>query len=313
MQDAQVSPASHASLDALSRRVLLSSVDVGWTSVLVERHIVRPSFEEITPLPTPDQTVVVMTHGLQEIEVLDRRAARRALYRPGSVGLTAGGEAERLRRRPRAGFPTVEKVNIYLPHGTIREAVEHLRRPGQRAAHARLNTLARHDEVLASFAMSLARAAAAGAPELYASTAAHWLAVHLLAADGSWAERQEQDRPSTASRARLASVVDLMRAAYAEPLTLDRLAAEAGVSKFHFTRVFRAAFGSSPHAYLMQVRLGVAKDLLVQTDLDIAKVARSCGFASAAHFGTAFAARVGTSPTAYRRSARGDGRPAPAG
>lgn len=299
-----VSPASHASLDSLDRRVLVSSRDAGWSSLLVERHLVRAAPEDVAPLPTPDQTVVVVTHGVQEILVVGRGPSRSAVYRPGSVGLTAGGEADTLRRRLHPGSASVEKVNVYVPEQTVAEAVEHLRRPGQRAARARLTALDRHDGALTTFASSLSRAAAAGAPELYASTAAQWLVVHLLTSDESREHRQRRERLTRSSSAQLAGVIDLLRTEYARPLTLDQLAAEAGISTFHFTRVFRAATGSSPHAYLLDVRIGAAKDLLVRTDLAVAEVGRRCGFPRPAHFSVAFAGRVGLPPTAYRRGAR---------
>lgn len=58
-----------------------------------------------------------------------------------------------------------------------------------------------------------------------------------------------------------------MEVHYAEDLTLERLAAEASVSKFHFIRLFRRATGTTPRVRLAHVRLAAARTMLLETDL----------------------------------------------
>jgi AraC-like DNA-binding protein len=95
---------------------------------------------------------------------------------------------------------------------------------------------------------------------------------------------------------------DLVDARYAEPLTVDDLAAAAGLSRAHFSREFRRAFGEPPHAYLLTRRLERAAALLRGTDLSIADVCLSVGLQSIGSFTTSFSRMYGVSPLAYRES-----------
>src|SRR5689334_15201380 len=100
---------------------------------------------------------------------------------------------------------------------------------------------------------------------------------------------------------------DLMDRAYAEPLDLDSLAAEAGYSRFHFARAFRRAFGETPRAYLTRRRIERAKDLLRSANLTVTEVCGLVGFASLGSFSARFAALVGVPPTTYRDEVVGRG------
>ena len=93
---------------------------------------------------------------------------------------------------------------------------------------------------------------------------------------------------------------DLADARYAEPLGVDDMAAVAGLSRAHFSREFRRAFGETPHAYLLTRRLERAAALLRTTDHSVAEVCFSVGLASVGSFTTSFTRTFGKSPTAYR-------------
>ncbi|MGA9875804.1 MAG: helix-turn-helix transcriptional regulator [Solirubrobacteraceae bacterium] len=93
---------------------------------------------------------------------------------------------------------------------------------------------------------------------------------------------------------------DLADAQYFEPLGVDDLASAAGLSRAHFSREFRRAFGESPHAYLLTRRLERAAALLRNTDRSVAEVCFSVGLQSVGSFTTSFTRTYGASPTAYR-------------
>jgi len=95
---------------------------------------------------------------------------------------------------------------------------------------------------------------------------------------------------------------DLADARYSEPLGVDDLAGAAGLSRAHFSREFRRAFGESPHAYLLTRRLERAAALLRNTDHSVADVCFSVGLQSLGSFTTSFTRTYGMSPTAYRSS-----------
>jgi AraC-like DNA-binding protein len=93
---------------------------------------------------------------------------------------------------------------------------------------------------------------------------------------------------------------DLADARYFEPLGVDDLAGAAGLSRAHFSREFRRAFGESPHAYLLTRRLERAAALLRTTDRSVADICFSVGLQSIGSFTTSFTRTYGVSPTAYR-------------
>jgi AraC-like DNA-binding protein len=93
---------------------------------------------------------------------------------------------------------------------------------------------------------------------------------------------------------------DLADARYFEPLGVDDMARAAGLSKAHFSREFRRAFGESPHAYLLTRRLERAAALLRTTDRSVADICLSVGLQSIGSFTTSFGRSFGASPTAYR-------------
>ncbi|NUP48704.1 MAG: helix-turn-helix transcriptional regulator [Catenulispora sp.] len=93
---------------------------------------------------------------------------------------------------------------------------------------------------------------------------------------------------------------DLADARYAEPLTVLDLAAAANLSRAHFSREFRRAFGESPHAYLLTRRLERAAALLRHTDYAVADICCAVGLTSVGSFTTSFTRVYGMAPTAYR-------------
>jgi AraC-like DNA-binding protein len=95
---------------------------------------------------------------------------------------------------------------------------------------------------------------------------------------------------------------DLADARYFEPLGVDDLARAAGLSRAHFSREFRRAFGVSPHAYLLTRRLERAAALLRMTDRSVLDICLSVGLQSVGSFTTSFTRAYGRPPTKYRAS-----------
>ena len=93
---------------------------------------------------------------------------------------------------------------------------------------------------------------------------------------------------------------DLADAHYADEIGVEDMAAAAGLSKAHFSREFRKAFGESPHSYLLTRRLERAAALLRNTDSSVAWICVSVGLKSVGSFTSSFTRTYGRSPTAYR-------------
>jgi AraC-like DNA-binding protein len=92
----------------------------------------------------------------------------------------------------------------------------------------------------------------------------------------------------------------LADARYREPLDVDDMARAARLSRAHFSREFRRAFGEPPHQYLLTRRLQRAAELLVTTDWSVAEICFSVGLRSVGSFTTSFARAYGRPPRAYR-------------
>lgn len=111
-------------------------------------------------------------------------------------------------------------------------------------------------------------------------------------------------QPAAAEGAlRFAGVIEHMREHAGERLTLEDLAAVAGLSPFHFLRRFKAACHATPQQMLMALRLLRAKRLLAE-GLPPAQAAAASGLADQAHLTRAFAHRYGVTPARYQRQLR---------
>jgi AraC-like DNA-binding protein len=101
--------------------------------------------------------------------------------------------------------------------------------------------------------------------------------------------------------ASLRSARDLIDRCFADALDLDKMASEAGFSKFHFARAFKGAYGETPANYLTRRRVERAKDLLRSSNLTVTEVCMLVGFSSLGSFSSRFSELVGMSPRAFAR------------
>lgn len=106
--------------------------------------------------------------------------------------------------------------------------------------------------------------------------------------------------PRGVVRGHVAVAVKVLRERIADPWTLDALADEVHLSRSQLVRAFDATVGTSPMAYLRQMRVERLARLLVTTDLSIAEAARSVGWKNQFHASQCFHAHFGVSPTEYR-------------
>ncbi|OWK22685.1 AraC family transcriptional regulator (plasmid) [Rhizobium sp. CC1099] len=98
----------------------------------------------------------------------------------------------------------------------------------------------------------------------------------------------------------LKRIIQLIDADLAGDLSLDRLAAEAGLSSYHFARMFKLTTGQTPHRFVHERRLAVAYEFIRAGKASITEIAAACGFSTPAHFAASFKAKFGTSPSAIR-------------
>jgi AraC-like DNA-binding protein len=93
---------------------------------------------------------------------------------------------------------------------------------------------------------------------------------------------------------------DAMDRDWAQPLDLDAVAAQAGYSRAHFVRSFKAAYGTTPGRYLSRRRVERACELLRAADLSVTEICVLVGFSSLGTFSALFKRCTGLTPSAYR-------------
>lgn len=100
----------------------------------------------------------------------------------------------------------------------------------------------------------------------------------------------------------IANVAAYIERHFAEDLSVDSLAEIANYSPRHFLRLFAETYGVTPRQYVIERRMNRAAALLKNTDVPVTEVARLCGFSDSNYFGSAFKAKYGMPPTAFRRN-----------
>lgn len=98
--------------------------------------------------------------------------------------------------------------------------------------------------------------------------------------------------------------IEMIEANLGTEMRLSDLAAEVGLSPYHFARAFKASTGKPPHAYQTNLRVERAKKLLQQSDIPVTEIAFEVGYESSQALARLFRRSVGESPSAYRRGLR---------
>jgi AraC family transcriptional regulator len=130
------------------------------------------------------------------------------------------------------------------------------------------------------------------------------LSVHLARHYGT-ASAASNSAPCGLPPHRLRQVQAFVRDHLSGVLHVERLAAEAHMSQYHFARMFKHATGQSPHLYVVMQRVSHAKALLQDTDLRLLEIAEQSGFRTQAHFTAVFSRYTGMTPRSFRLASRG--------
>jgi AraC family transcriptional regulator len=268
------------------------SWSVGWRSLLLRAYIDPPRVDEFMTPPTADQLIVLVTGGSCDIEARYGGRVQRAHYETGHIGMTAPGQEAALRWE---GSGTHSTLQLHLSADARRRVLENFtdRDP---ALIEIPNALQIVDPVLQHVMLGLFDALRSGAPDLYAETAAEFLIAHVLIRHAGFVS----PTPVSPARNRLQRVDEFMRAHLDEPLSLEAIARETGLSRFHTLRLFKRAFGETPVRRLARLRMERAKTYLAAGDEPVTEIAFRCGYENPAHFASAFRRWTGVSPSEYR-------------
>lgn len=284
------------SLDAdqhLKAKRTACSLDASWHSLLLRAYDDPPRVEEFKTPAVPDHLIVLVTAGTCEIEARYAGRWRKTRYTPGHIGMTASGQEASLRWDGETAHSTLQ---LHLPAPTLQQVAQELcgRDPARLDLPSLLSTM---DPVIENIMLSLARAMKAGAPDLYAESAAHFLAAHLLLHYGGLSE----PGPAGPDDRRLKRADAYIRENLGTPLSLKDIARDAGISRFHLLRLFKQAYGETPFKRLARLRIEQAQALLSGSRRPVTEIAFLCGYENPAHFASAFRRQVGVSPNSYRK------------
>ena len=280
------------------QRSFCSWHDAGWRSLVVRELIAWHEVSDVVVPAISDQLVVLVVDGARTFESRHGRYWRRAQFVPGRIAMTAPGNAGVVRWRTPSG-PRQRALQVYVPGQLMARAAARLW-DQDTGTPSMPDALSTEDPVLEHTLRALATAARCCADDLYAESAAHFLAVHLLsrhAGLGVPALTRREDR-------RIRQAVEFLHDNLHAQISITDAAAAVHLSEYHFIRVFRDATGDPPHRYLTRLRVDRARSLLTDSRLSLADVAAQCGFRSAAQLRAAVHRMTGESPTQIRRRAR---------
>jgi AraC family transcriptional regulator len=277
----------------LSRTVFDSRAS-GWRSVDLHLLSVAGTADRVELPGIAAQLIDLPVRGTRAVGVRRGRRWAERLVRPGSLSTTAPHVASHLRWSSPAGDERVTQIRLLIPAVTMARVADEVGRGGGTPRPP--DALAFDDDVLRSVITRLHRAARAGVTDLYAASAAEFIAVHLLTRHGT----APAPAPAVRDDRRVARVVDLLHASPHTPVTLAGLAAEAGLSRFHLLRLFRQHTGETPAQFHLRLRIELACRLLRTTRAGVSEIGPRCGFADSSHFARTFRRRTGVSPTEYR-------------
>ncbi|WP_051799942.1 helix-turn-helix domain-containing protein [Catenuloplanes japonicus] len=282
-------------LGADHRRLARTVFRSGWRSARLEVLDIAGAADHVALPGIGAQLLDLQISGTRLVHSRRRGTWAAGLMGPGALATTAPSTACDLRWDSPTGDARITQIRLLLPERTMtRVAAEVWAHGPDRLPPP--NGLAFDDEVLRAMLTRLHEAARAGVTDLYAASAAEFIAVHLLTRHGTAPAPPPQPRDD----ARVARAIDLLHASLNAPVSLAVLAAAAGLSRYHLLRLFRDRTGETPAQYHLRLRIELAARLLRTTSASVAEIAELCGFVDQSHFAKTFRRRTGTSPSAYR-------------
>lgn len=122
------------------------------------------------------------------------------------------------------------------------------------------------------------------------------------------AELSRQDgRGESVQNAAVLQAIAYMERHFFEKLTIAQIADHVNLSEYYFSRLFRRCTALSPHAYLVNLRITMARQMLTVSQKSVERIAEECGFHSTTNFIRSFREHVGCTPKQFRRAANADG------
>lgn len=126
------------------------------------------------------------------------------------------------------------------------------------------------------------------------------LTVHLVRLYGQF-DLDKKDRAAGLPASRLLRVRSFFQAHLDQKFDLETCAKQAGLSPYHFARLFKTTTGTTPLQYFSALKIAKSQQLLRETDMGILEIAQSLGYDSPSHFSQIFKRLTGVTPRQFRR------------
>jgi len=263
--------------------------------------VALPRVVDVLPLPSVSEPSLAWTIS-GDVEFQEREGNRPWIthrIKKGSFFLTCGGAPYDCRWKAVTAEP-FQSMSVFIELPLLERAFEEVF--GADALHARLRDVSAFtDAVLNSLMERLhEELLRRKASPLYVQGIAQAIAIHLAR---NYAELDKEPRRGSPSLPgyKVRQITDWMTEHMAEDFNLDQLAAQAGLSKFHFHRLFKSAVGVAPARYHINLRMDESKRLLRETKESVVEVAMDVGYTNPSHFAQLFRRETGLSPSDYRR------------
>jgi AraC family transcriptional regulator len=247
--------------------------------------------------PMADHVIMTFPAGSQRFERRTGKSVDNGTARPGVISIISAGSSSRW------DIPQpLNVVQLYLPQATLERVASEAGVCGPRNLLDRsANTDLITSRLLMSAADSLDGSAALDA--LFRHQLTDLLATRLLSAHAG-APIKVMPVIGGLSPTSLLRSIERLRSDSDTDVSLAALAADAGLSRFHFCRAFKESTGLSPHAWLRQHRLEQAMNMLRDANVSVVSVAAELGYASQTAFAAAFKKLTGETPSDWRRRIR---------
>lgn len=275
---------------------VFSSAERGWRGFLFELH--RVDGQSLQDVQVPHTLVGMHLGQPTRVEVAENGEFKEKLFQPGDIALIPAGTRYSIRFSGPAEF-----IVLSLSPELISRASLEIH--GIEPSDLRILWCHR-DHFISETLQNIREAAECGGnvDRTYVEMLANSLASHLVRNSNQTDSHLRNLTARGLSLTRLTNTVEFIRNTPYREISLKTMSGAAGLSAFHFARMFKLSTGLSPHQFVLKRRLEIGADMLTGSNTAISEIAAELGFADQSHFTMHFKRLNGIAPAAYRRKKR---------
>lgn len=282
---------------AVSEAPTLSSASGPWQGVLLEQFSGGKPREYID-VATPGEVIITHIRSTTRLEWAEGGRFREVTIRPGQSAIIPSMTRFSVRNNQPGDIVCVSLDPAFMRCATH----EQFEGPGNPTLRTVLGI---DDPLLHALLLAMAAEVRAGfaGGRGYGESLATALAAHIVRLYSD-AKPAATAQSRGLSRSQLSAAIGKIHNDFTGDVSLTTLASAAGLSPFHFARLFKLSTGLAPHQYVLRCRVEHARKLLLSRDTTTAEVAKAAGFCDQSHLTTHFRRLYGVTPRTFRQQAR---------